>query len=215
MNEVEILKLVAMIVALIIAIIGHEIMHGWIAYKYGDSTAKDLGRLSINPLIHVDPVGTILVPAILYFSGAPFIFGWAKPVPINISTVLKNGGTNAAIAVSLAGITFNFVLAAVCAVLSPLVSHPESAIGAFFALLLYQSFIINIILGVFNLWPIPPLDGANAVRYLAQGWNLKGFTSFYDKIYPYGIIILVLILLSPIADYLFRPVAWIAKLLLY
>jgi len=214
MNEVEILKIVAMIAALIVAIVGHEIMHGWVAYKYGDTTAKDLGRLSINPLIHVDPVGTILVPAVLYFSGVPFIFGWAKPVPINIYTVLKNGGTNAAVAVSLAGITFNFVLAAISAALFPLVSHPESAVSAFFALFLYQSFIINIILGVFNLWPIPPLDGANALRYLAQGLNLKGFTAFYDKIYPYGMIILVLILLSPVSDYLFRPVAWIAKWLL-
>jgi Zn-dependent protease len=215
MNEIEILKLAAMVAALIVAIVGHEIMHGWVAFKYGDHTAKDLGRLSINPLIHIDPVGTLLLPAVLYFTGAPFIFGWAKPVPVNMHTVLKNGGTNAAVAVSLAGITYNFVLAAFCAVLFPLVSHPESAIGTFFAMFLYQSFIINIILGVFNLWPIPPLDGANAVRYLAQGWNLKGFTAFYDKIYPYGMIILVVILFSPISNYLFQPVAWIAKLLLY
>jgi len=96
-SEAELLKLITIILALAVAIIGHEIMHGWVAYKYGDSTAKSQGRLSINPIIHIDPVGTIIVPAVLYFTGAPFIFGWAKPVPVNISTVIKNGGTKAAV----------------------------------------------------------------------------------------------------------------------
>ncbi len=215
MSELELLKLVAMVAALAVAIIGHEIMHGWVAFRYGDATAKSLGRLSINPLIHVDPVGTLLVPAVLYFSGAPFVFGWAKPVPIDMHTVVKNGGTNAAVSVSLAGITYNFVLAAVCAALFPLVSHPESIFGAFMALFLYQSFIINIILGVFNLWPIPPLDGANALRYLAQGWNMKGFVNFYDRLYPYGMIILVAVLFTPLSNLLFAPVGWIAEFLLH
>jgi len=215
MSELELLKLVAMVMALAVAIIGHEIMHGWVAFKYGDNTAKKLGRLSINPLIHIDPIGTLLVPAVLFFSGAPFVFGWAKPVPIDMYTVEKNGGTKAAVSVSLAGITYNFVLAALCAALFPLVSHPETAIGAFFALFLYQSFIINIILGVFNLWPIPPLDGANALRYLAQGWNMKGFVNFYDRLYPYGMIILVAVLFTPLSNLLFAPVGWIAGLLLH
>jgi len=203
-----------MILALVVAIIGHEIMHGWIAYKYGDNTAKSQGRLSINPLIHVDPVGTVLVPAVLYFAGTPFIFGWAKPVPINISTVIRNGGTKAAVYVSLAGITYNFLLAGFCATLLPMVAHPASMFEAFIALFLYQSVVINILLGIFNLWPIPPLDGANALRYFAQGMNLKNFTAFYDKIYPYGMIILVVILLTPISRYLFQPVSWIVKWLL-
>ncbi len=214
MSEIEIIKLAAIIVALIIAIVGHEIMHGWVAYRYGDDTAKSQGRLSPNPIKHIDPIGTLLVPAVLYFSGAPFILGWAKPVPINIGIVIKNGGTNAAIAVSLAGITYNFILAAICAAIFPLFSHPESTISAFIALLLYQSVIINILLGIFNLWPIPPLDGANAVRYLAQGWNLRGFTTFYDRIAPYGMLVLLAILFTPLSTYLFKPVVWIVKLLL-
>ena len=212
---VEIISFVTMALALAIAVIGHEIMHGWVAYKYGDSTAKSQGRLSINPLIHIDPVGTIMVPAVLYFTGAPFIFGWAKPVPVNIGTVIKNGGTQAAVYVSLAGITYNFLLAALCAALLPLVAHPTSTTEAFITLSLYQSVVINVLLGIFNLWPIPPLDGANALRYIADGMKLKNFTAFYDKIYPYGMIILVVILFSPISNYLFQPVAWIAKLLLY
>ena len=214
MSEMEIVKLLALILALAVSIIGHEIMHGWVAYRYGDPTAKSLGRLSINPLVHIDPVGTILVPALLYFSGTPFIFGWAKPVPINISTVLRNGGTNAAVAVSLAGITYNFILAAVCAVIFPMFAHPESIFTAFIALFLYQSVVINVLLGIFNLWPIPPLDGANAIRYLAEGWNMKGFTSFYDKIAPYGMFILIAVLFTPVSKYLFQPVGWIVNWLL-
>ncbi len=203
-----------MILALVVAIVGHEIMHGWVAYRYGDNTAKSQGRLSINPLIHVDPVGTVLVPAILYFTGAPFIFGWAKPVPINITTVMRNGGTQAAVYVSLAGITFNFLLAALCAALLPLVAQPTSMTEAFITLFLYQSVVINVLLGIFNLWPIPPLDGANALRYVAEGMKLKNFTAFYDKIYPYGMIILVIILATPISNYFFQPVAWVIKWLL-
>ncbi len=214
MSEADLLKLISMILALVVAIVGHEIMHGWVAYKYGDTTAKSQGRLSINPLIHVDPVGTILVPAVLYFSGAPFIFGWAKPVPINISTVIRNGGTRAAVYVSLAGITYNFLLAAFCATLLPLAGHPASMTEAFIALFLYQSVVINVLLGIFNLWPIPPLDGANAVRYIAEGFKLKSFTDFYDKISPYGMIILVIVLATPVSGYLFQPVAWVVQWLL-
>jgi Zn-dependent protease len=214
MNEMEIIKLASMILALAVSIIGHEIMHGWVAYRYGDNTAKSRGRLSINPLVHIDPVGTILVPAVLYFSGTPFIFGWAKPVPINMATVIRNGGTNAAVAVSLAGITYNFILAAIAAVLFPLVSHPDSFFTAFIAVFLYQSVVINVLLGVFNLWPIPPLDGANALRFLAAGWNMKGFTALYDKIAPYGMLILVAVLFTPLSTYLFQPVGWIVKWLL-
>jgi len=214
MSDIEIIKLLSMILALAVAIIGHEIMHGWVAWKYGDPTAKSLGRLSINPLIHIDPVGTILVPAVLYFSGAPFIFGWAKPVPINITTVIRNGGTNAAVAVSLAGITYNFILAAICAAIFPPFSHPDSLITAFIAFFLYQSVVINVLLGIFNLWPIPPLDGANAVRYLAEGWKLKSFTALYDKVAPYGMLILLAVLFTPLSAYLFQPVGWIIKWLL-
>jgi len=214
MNEAQIIKIVTMVLALAFAIIGHEIMHGWVAYKYGDTTAKNLGRLKINPLVHIDPVGTILLPAMLFFSGAPFIFGWAKPVPINIRTVIRNGGTNAAVAVSLAGITYNFALAAFCAALFPMFSHPASAMEALLALFLYQSVVINVLLGVFNLWPIPPLDGANAVRYLAEGMQWRTFAAFYDKIYPYGMLILVAVLFTPLSDYLFQPVSWIVKWLL-
>ena len=214
MNETEIIKIIAMIAALAVAIIGHEIMHGLVAYKYGDNTAKNQGRLKINPIVHIDLVGTILVPAMLFFSGAPFIFGWAKPVPINISTVMRNGGTRATVAVSLAGITYNFAMAIFCAALVPLFSDPASTVEAFIVLFLYQSVIINVLLGIFNLWPIPPLDGANAIRYMAIGLKWNRVATFYNKIFPYGMLILVAVLFTPLSKILFEPVSWIVNWLL-
>ncbi|MEA2092009.1 MAG: site-2 protease family protein, partial [Campylobacterota bacterium] len=93
MESIDLLKILAAVLALAVAIIGHEIMHGWVAYMYGDTTAKNAGRLSINPLTHVDLVGTIIVPATMYFlpillgGESGFLFGWAKPVPIKTATV--------------------------------------------------------------------------------------------------------------------------------
>jgi len=110
MDLLDILKILGAVTALAIAIIGHEIMHGWVAYMYGDMTAKNAGRLTINPLKHVDLVGTIIVPLSMYFipmllgGESGFLFGWAKPVPINTFTVINRGGYNAAMQVDLAGI---------------------------------------------------------------------------------------------------------------
>jgi Zn-dependent protease len=215
MSEIEILKIIASILALAIAIIGHEIMHGYIAYRYGDNTAKSQGRLSINPLVHIDLVGTILIPAILYFSNAPFLFGWAKPVPVNINTVIRNGGYGGAIAVALAGITYNLILAIFFATILPMFEHPQTLTTAFIALFIAQSIMINVVLAVFNLWPIPPLDGSLALLHLAQKFRWHKFVELYEKIYPYGIIILFGILFIPqLSNILFMPVGWILDLIL-
>ncbi len=208
METVDILEIIAVILALLLAIIGHEIMHGYVAYRYGDDTAKHQGRLSINPLVHIDLVGTILVPTVLYVSGASFMFGWAKPVPIFIPTVIRNGGYKAAIFVSLAGIAYNFTLALVCLGLFHLFfpGEIENYTAYFAAYFLVQAIKYNIILGLFNLYPIPPLDGSHALTYLALifGWNRV--VALYESLERYGMVILILFLATPLSKYIFAPI---------
>ncbi len=203
-------EIIASIIALMVAIIGHEIMHGLVAYKYGDNTAKNAGRLSINPIVHVDLVGTIILPAILFFSGAPFMFGWAKPVPINIRTVLRNGGYGGAIAVSLAGITYNFFLAIIASFVLPYFNTE----GSFIGYLLYMLVVYNVVLGVFNLYPIPPLDGSRAIEYFSRIIKMDFIADFLNKLERYGMIILIIFIATPLSNYFFYPANYIINLLL-
>ncbi|BBG65998.1 membrane metalloprotease [Hydrogenimonas sp.] len=214
LSEVDILKISAIVLSLAVAIIGHEIMHGYVAYRFGDSTAKDAGRLSINPIVHVDPIGTVVVPLLLYVSGAPFLFGWAKPVPVNIRTVIYNGGYMAAVAVALAGVTFNFALAVGASLLYGFFDRPESMIGAFVALFLMYSVIYNVVLGVFNLWPFPPLDGANALRYISMQFRWQPVIDLLNKIEPIGMVLLIIVIATPLSQWFFMPAVWLIDLLL-
>ncbi|MBN2721727.1 MAG: site-2 protease family protein [Campylobacterales bacterium] len=207
--ELEIVKIIAIILALLLAIIGHEIMHGWTAYRFGDSTAKSLGRLSINPIKHIDPIGSVVLPGFLFVVGSPFLFGWAKPVPVNMHTVIANRGTNGAIGVALAGISYNFTLMTIFAFIYSIMGEPSSLLGIFVSIFIVQSIIINAALGFFNLWPIPPLDGSQALRYFAMGKKWYGFVAWMDKIYPYGMFILIAIIASGAASYLFKPLLWL------
>ena len=212
MDSIRLIEISATILALMVAIIGHEIMHGYVAYRYGDNTAKYEGRLSINPIVHVDLVGTILVPAVLFFSGAPFMFGWAKPVPIFIPTVIRNGGYKAAIHVSLAGIAYNFTLALVCAGILSLfqdINEVSTHIEYFVIYFLIQSLIYNVVLGIFNLYPIPPLDGSHALTYfgMIMGWN--GLVRLYESMERYGMLILILFIATPLSHYFFMPIRYV------
>jgi len=194
-----IIKYTAMILAFLIAIIGHEIMHGAVAKYYGDDTASREGRLSINPIKHIDPFGSVIFPILLYLSQKlagvenPMIFGWAKPVPVNIFTVVSNGGYLAAVAVSLAGVTYNFLLALIASSIIVFFSSPDGIFSLWMFVFLFYIVVVNIILAVFNLLPLPPLDGANALKYLALHFRWEALVKFYNKIEPYGMLILLIV----------------------
>ena len=224
MDFIDLLKITASVLALLVAIIGHEIMHGWVAYRYGDMTAKNAGRLTVNPISHIDPIGSILVPAMMYFipmlfgSDGGFLFGWAKPVPVNTRTVINNGGFNAAMQVSLAGITYNFIVAAFASAVLLSMSQPvieDSTLYIFGYLLVMQLVIINVVLGVFNLLPIPQFDGAHFLMYLALKFNFRTVAEWFYKMERYGMIIVLIVLVTPIHKYvLLMPVQFVLQLLL-
>ncbi|GHV03299.1 peptidase [Campylobacterota bacterium] len=192
------------IVTLLIAVIGHEIAHGVAALGYGDTTAKDMGRLSLNPIRHIDPVGTIVLPLMLLLSGSPFLFGWAKPVPINSWRVLERGQM-AMVVVSLAGIAFNLALAFLA---SLLISPIDSSLFDYF---LFYLIMWNVVLAVFNLLPIPPLDGSNAIAHLAAAFGVYGIGRFFERVGMWGMIVVVVILMTNLKVVIFAPMEFLIE----
>ncbi len=216
MENFDIIKFVVIALSLIIAIVGHEIMHGLVAFKYGDNTAKNQNRLSINPIRHIDPIGTIILPAVLYATNAGFMFGWAKPVPVNMNVVIKNGGYNGAIGVALAGIAYNITLALTCSLILNNIGSflTNSTLSASLVIFLYQMISTNIVLAIFNLLPLPPLDGFKALGFSLAKFGQTRLASklfYYER---YGMIFLVLIVATPVGDYLFYPMRLVIKTLL-
>jgi len=159
---------------LFISIVLHEYAHGFVAHLYGDPTAKLAGRLTLNPLAHVDPLGSVLLPLLCIVSGTSFFIGWAKPVPVNMLYFRRP--YHDMMWVALAGPLTNFSLAAIASVtVRFVVDYP----------ILHYVILINLVLAVFNLLPIPPLDGS---RILAWTLPTRG-REFLHKIEPYGLII--------------------------
>jgi Zn-dependent protease len=189
---------------LIVAIILHEISHGVVAFFLGDDTAKQAGRLTLNPVAHVDPFGSIVLPALGALAHVPVI-GWAKPVPVNPAR-LRNGRRDLLL-VSLAGPGSNFALAIVSAVVARSQFHFSSSFVVVGDLpmrvlipLLFAE--VNLFLGLFNFLPIPPLDGAALVeRVLPREW-----LPAWNRFRPYGILVLFLLVFSThITSRLFQP----------
>ncbi|MFA5389370.1 MAG: site-2 protease family protein [Candidatus Omnitrophota bacterium] len=187
------------------AVIIHEYSHGWVAWKLGDSTAKFMGRLTLNPLAHVDPIGTILLPLILIATHSPVLFGWAKPVPVDFFNLRdpKRG----MVLVGLAGPAANIIFAVALALLLKI---PLLAVNYFAASIIIAGIMANLVLAVFNLLPIPPLDGSRVVSGLLP-YNLS---VEYAKIEPYGfIIIFALLWLGFISSVIWPVVMFLAGLL--
>jgi Zn-dependent protease len=170
----------------IIAITFHEAAHGFVALRY---TALRRGRVTFNPLKHIDPVGTIVLPALLLFLRSPFLFGYAKPVPINFRA-LRNPRRDM-VWVAAAGPAINLVLAVVAALLFYVVAYLPDPVGAWVAENLKNALIINVILAVFNLLPLPPPDGGR----IAVGVLPDAVASPLARLEPYGMIILIGVLL--------------------
>lgn len=174
----------------LLAITFHEVAHGWTARALGDHTAERMGRLSLNPLKHVDPIGTLLVPGILLLLGG-FLFGWAKPVPVVMDN-LRNPRRDMAI-VAVAGPLSNFAMAIAWGLLLKLaLPHAGGGIWLGINYMARAGIFINIVLMVLNLIPIPPLDGSRIVSGLLPANAARQ----YNRIEPYGLIILLLLMVT-------------------
>ena len=190
------MDIVLIAIPILFAITVHEYAHGWMAYRLGDYTAKSLGRLTLNPIPHIDPIGTILVPAILYYTSG-FIFGWAKPVPINYNALSDK--KHGVLKVSLAGPISNAIMAVFWIIIFYLGLNMDvvsivkmAAIGVFF----------NLLLGLFNMLPLPPLDGSAMVRqYIPYKYR-----SQWDQLEVYGIFIIMALVFMGIIGTILLPI---------
>lgn len=205
------------IAVILFAISFHESAHAWSALKFGDTTARDLGRISLNPIRHLDPFGSVLLPIMMYvLSGGRFIFAAAKPTPVNLANTKNPRLAN--LVVSGAGPVSNFLLAgvAVGALLVIKAAAPESIRQLFFAVqgatfapgalapltyVLFQFALVNVLLGVFNLIPIPPLDGSGVLVSVVGAPAAR----VYQTIAPFGFLILIMLLATPVLGWIIGP----------
>jgi Zn-dependent protease len=184
----------------LLAITLHEVAHGWTARYFGDRTAEMLGRLSLNPLRHIDPIGTVLVPGLLLAVGGP-LFGWAKAVPV-ASSALRNP-RRAMIVVALAGPAANLLMAALwCGVLAGIARiNGNETLDYWIGLMAQAGILTNVILAVFNLLPIPPLDGGRVLAGLLP----PRAAAHLEKIEPFGLFLVLGLSVLGVFGWLFNP----------
>jgi len=200
---------IILVVVLIISVVVHEVAHAWQARREGDDTAERLGRITLNPIPHLDPLGSVIIPLVLAMSGG-VIFGWAKPVPVNPANYRSYVAGD--IRVSLAGIVSNLGLALVATLLAGLVLQLFGASGI--ATLVYQALdymiFINLLLAFFNLIPIPPLDGSHVLAHLLPA----EIAQKYRQLGQYGLVlVMAFIFLAPRAlDFFLTPVYYLQGL---
>jgi Zn-dependent protease len=211
MDEARIGQFVLYMVALIFSLSVHEAMHAWMSNRFGDDLAHSQGRVSLSPVTHVDPVGTLLFPAIAFFTGAPLL-GWARPTPVN--PLRWRDKRKANFWVSIAGVLGNFAIAIVVGVIIRVLYHTGQLSGAADGstteavfTLLRVFFQMNIGLAVFNLFPIPPLDGSKILASILP----ESFGTAIEGIEQYGFILLMVALITGVFGAVFgvvMPLAW-------
>jgi len=202
---------------LIFSIVVHEVAHAWVARREGDDTAERMGRITLNPLRHLDPVGSFLVPLLLVLLPGNFLFGWAKPVLVDTRNYRHPVWSD--IRVSMAGPASNFLLALFFTLLLVLAVLGTGGAGRGIAVgqnlwvsAAYYGILVNLVLGIFNLIPIPPLDGSHVLRHLLPLPLRRG----YDRFGRVGVLVIlgVLFLVPGITGVLLLPIEWATNLLL-
>jgi len=201
--DINVAQIFISFIVLLFSLTVHEMAHAWTADRLGDPTARLLGRVSLNPLVHADPVGTVLFPLIAMITGAPLI-GWAKPVPVNVRQLRHHRRDY--VLVAAAGPASNLVMAVTAGcLLAVLPISPqtldEANVSAPLATFLSQAMRLNVLLAVFNMIPIPPLDGGNVLAGLLPN-HLAGI---FNQIRPYGFILLYALILTGGFDVLVVP----------
>lgn len=187
------------IIPVLLAITVHEAAHGYAAKYFGDKTAYFLGRITLNPIKHIDPVGTVVIPGMLLLLSAPFLFGWAKPVPVNFSNL--NNPKKDMMWVALAGPASNLAMAIIWAIILGLFKSSGASYALFIIGMAQVGIMINLVLMLLNLLPIPPLDGGRmAVSLLPSPWSYK-----LASIERYGMFILIFLIVSGLLSTILLP----------
>ena len=208
-----ILQIIAIIVPLVFAITVHEAAHGYVAKGFGDSTAYHQGRLTLNPIAHIDLAGTIIIPSILVYLGG-LVFGWAKPVPINPNNFFrpKRAMFFVALAGPLSNLFMTLLWSLIWLLFSLMISDSSgsSLLHQFVYLMCQTGIFINLVLMIFNLLPIPPLDGGRVLRSLVN----EKYGRLIDTVEPFGIIIVIGLLFIGLFQPIFRTVQYITSILM-